>query len=164
MLDQKFLNELQQYVEHYLNFVSMEVFQEAEYKDREIFETIQGYELEDFIKTNRKPSFHHMLFHLIDHKGMSDTAIYKKAGIDRRHFSKIRSNPDYRPRKNTVIALTFALELNKKETDKLLNSAGYSLSESETFDLVIRFCLEKKMYNLFLVNEALDYFGLKPIV
>jgi len=104
------------------------------------------------------------LFSFIDKKGVSDPDIYKKAGIDRRHFSKIRSNPDYRPGKNTVIALALALELNKKETDKLLSSAGYSLSDSDTFDLVIQFCVEKKIYDIHDVNQALDYFSLKPLI
>jgi hypothetical protein len=65
---------------------------------------------------------------------------------------------------HTVIALAMALELNKKETDKLLSSAGFTLSESETFDLVIQFCLEKKIYDIHDVNHALDYFSLKPLV
>ncbi len=76
---------------------------------------------------------------------------------------KIRSNPDYRIGKNTAIALAIALELNEKETDNLLGSAGYSLSDSETFDLVIKFCLEKKIYNSDDVNQALVYFSLKPL-
>ena len=86
-------------------------------------ETLQEYrnnELEDFIKNKRKPTFNQVLFSFIDKKGVSDSDIYKRAGIDRRHFSKIRSNPDYRPGKNTAIALALALELNKKETDQIL--------------------------------------------
>ena len=94
---------------------------------------------------------------------MSDAEVYKKAGLDRRHFSKIRSNPNYHPGKNTVIALAIALELNKKETGRLLTVAGYSLSESDTFDLVIQFCLEKKIYDLDTINQALEYFSLKPL-
>lgn len=61
------------------------------------------------------------------------------------------------------MSLALSLELNKKETDELLASAGYSLSESETFDLVIQFCLEKKIYDIHDVNQALDYFSLKPL-
>ena len=94
---------------------------------------------------------------------MSDPVIYNRAGIDRRHFSKIRSNSNCRPGKNTAIALAIALELNQKETMNLLSAAGYSLSESDTFDLVIQFCLMKKIYNIHSVNQALDYFGLKPL-
>jgi hypothetical protein len=120
-------------------------------------------ELEDFIKNNRKPTFHQILFSFFDKKGVSDASLYKKAGIDRRHFSKIRSNPDYQPKKNTAVALALTLELNKKETDKLLSSAGFSLSDSNTFDLIILFCLEKKIYEIQNVNQALDYFSLKPL-
>jgi len=120
-------------------------------------------EVEEYVEKTRQPSFQQVLFDYIDAKNASDADIYKKAGVDRRHFSKIRSKSGYRPGRNTVIALAIALELDKKETDKLLGSAGYSLSESETFDLVIQFCLEKKIYNMDDVNQALDYFSLKPL-
>ncbi len=119
--------------------------------------------MDDYIKKTRKPTFNQVLFGFIDKTGASDSDIYKKAGLDRRHFSKIRSNPDYRPGKNSTIALAIALELNKKEANELLTAAGYSLSESDTFDLVIRFCLEKKIYDIHNVNQALDYFSLKPL-
>ncbi|MGM0877832.1 MAG: hypothetical protein ACQEWV_24610 [Bacillota bacterium] len=163
MLDRKQLIELQEYVEIHLSSITFEVFQEANYEERKILEDIQNNELEDFIKNNRKPTFNQTLFSFIDKKGTSDSVIYKKAGMDRRHFSKIRSNPDYRIGKNSVIALAIALELSEKETVKLLSSAGYSLSDSETFDLVIKFCLEKKIYDIHDVNQALVYFSLKPL-
>jgi len=83
-------------------------------------------------------------------------------GIDRRHFSKIRS-ANYRIGKNTVISLVLALKLNKKEAEELLNAAGYSLSDSDTFDLIIQYFLEKKIYDILTVNQALDYFSLKPL-
>lgn len=63
-----------------------------------------------------------------------------------------------------MIALALALELNKKETEQLLSSAGFSLSESDTFDLAIQFCLEKRIYDVDLVNQALDYLRLKPLI
>ncbi len=125
---------------------------------------VSDKELESFIKSKRKLTFHQVLFGLIDEKGANDSDIYKKAGIDRRHFSKIRSNRDYRPRKNTVVALALALRLNKKGAYELLRSAGYSLSDSDTFDLVIQFCLEKSIYDIHDVNMALDFFSLKPLV
>lgn len=103
------------------------------------------------------------MFNFIDKKGAIDTDVYKKAGIDRRHFSKIRSYPDYRIGKHAAIALALALELNEKETDKLLSAAGYSLSKNDTFDLVIQFCLEKKIYDIYIVNQALDYFSQRPL-
>lgn len=120
-------------------------------------------ELDDFIKNNHKPTLTQLLFTYIDQKGVSDPEIYKKAGMDRKHFSKLRSNPNYQPKKNTVIALALALELNSEETDDFLDSAGYSLSQSDTSDLVIQFCIEKKIFKIEEVNQALYYFSLKPL-
>lgn len=122
-----------------------------------------NYELENFIEGNKKPSFSRTLLKFIDRKGLSDSQVYRKAGIDRRHFSKIRSNDDYKPTKNTVVSLALALELNTDETDELLASAGYSLSRSELSDLVVLFCIKKKIYHIEDVNAALEYFGLKPL-
>lgn len=90
-----------------------------------IYEEKHNNELEEFIKINRKPSYAKVLFSFIDKKGKKDSDIYKKVGIDRRHFSKIRSNPDYRLGKNTAIALTIALE-NKNEAEQLMSAAGFS--------------------------------------
>lgn len=121
-------------------------------------------EMTDYIKKNKKPSFSSILLSYIDKLGINDSEVYKKAGIDRRHFSKIRSNPDYHPGKNTAIALALALGLNPKEAASLMGAAGYFLSDSDTFDLVITFCLERKIYDINDVNLALDYFSLKPLV
>lgn len=154
---------MQEYVQSHLNRFTLVVCQESNNKENSIREDIHENELEDFIKNNRKPSLKQVLFSFIDKTGASDSEIYNRAGIDRKHFSKIRSNPNYRPGKNTIIALALALELNKKETDTLLSSAGYSLSDSDTYDLVLQFCLEKKIYIIHDVNQALDYFSLKPL-
>jgi hypothetical protein len=164
MLDKKLFLELQEYIDEYLGRFVFDVCEAPKYMEQSIYKEIQDNELEAFIKNNRKPTFSQVLFSFIDKKGTNDSDIYKRAGIDRRHFSKIRSNPNYRPGKNTAIALALALELNKKETDKLLSSAGYSLSNSDTFDLVIQFCVEKKIYDMNNVNEALDYFSLKTLI
>jgi hypothetical protein len=163
MLDRKLLEELQHYVDTHLQpiFHEMKLYSSEE---RMISEEIQNVDIEEFIKIKRQPAFNKTLFRYIDKKGASDSDIYKRAGLDRRHFSKIRSNPEYKPGKNTVIALALALELTKKETDKLLSSAGYSLSDSDTLDLVIQFCLEKKIYDFYDINQALDYFSLKPLI
>ncbi|MBT2692672.1 hypothetical protein [Bacillus sp. ISL-55] len=161
MLDKKILAELQEYIDQNLTIILYE--KSAQIEDL-VLESISPLEIETFIAQKRKPTLQKVLFDFIDKKGTaSDADIYKKAGIDRRHFSKIRSNPEYRPSKNTVIALALALELNKKETDKLLSSAGYSLSDSETSDLVIQFCIERKVYEIHQVNYALDYFSQKPL-
>jgi hypothetical protein len=159
MLSKKLLEEIQDYVQIHLN--NLILMQDS--MEYSICEEIQQNELEDFIKNNRKPTLNQVLFSFIDKKGASDSEIYKKAGIDRRHFSKIRSNLNYRPGKNTTIALALALELNINDTEVLLSSAGYSLSDSDTCDLIVQFCLEKKIYDIYLVNQALDYFSLKPL-
>jgi hypothetical protein len=163
MLNRELLEELQQYVDTHLQpvFHEMKLYSSEE---RMISEEIQNVDIEEFIKIKRQPTFNQTLFRYIDKKGVSDADVYKRAGMDRRHFSKIRSNLDYKPGKNAVIALALALELTKKETDKLLSSAGYSLSDSDTLDLVIQFCLEKKIYNFHDINQALDYFSLNPLI
>nr|WP_263326466.1 hypothetical protein [Neobacillus sp. Marseille-Q6967] len=164
MIDRILLKELQEYIELHLNPVTFSVYRSEDMIERNISEEVYSAEMKNFIKKNRKPSFKELLFRFIDEKGASDADIYKKAGMDRRHFSKIRSNKDYRPGKNTTIALALALELDLMEADELLGSAGYTLSDSETFDLVIQFCLEKKIYKLGEVNQALDYFSLRPLI
>lgn len=162
MLDQELLRELQEYIEKHSEQPEYGYALYAPTGPAIVTEALDT-ELEKYIKNNRKPTFNQVLFSLIDKKGARDSDVYKKAGIDRRHFSKIR-NPDYRPGKNTVIALALALELNKKETGELLAAAGYSLSESDTSDLIILFFLEKKIYDIDTVNQALHYFSLKPLV
>lgn len=164
MLSKELLLELQEYVGKHLqaaNFV--QTCADSILREELPCESMAQYEMEDFVRSNKKPSFSEMLFKYIDKKGTSDTDIYKKAGIDRRHFSKIRSNADYHPSKYTAIAFALALELEYKEALKLIQAAGYSLSDSDTFDLVITFCLKRKIYNILDVNHALDYFSLKPL-
>jgi hypothetical protein len=164
MLDKDILLELKKYIDENLRPVLFNICEAPKFFEDSICGNVQNLELETFIKSKRKPTFSQVLFSFIDKKGTSDSEVYKKAYIDRRHFSKIRSIPDYKPGKNAVIALALALELNKKETDKLLSAAGYSLSDSETLDLVIQFCIEKKIYDILEVNEALDYFSMKPLI
>lgn len=163
MLDEKLLLELQEFVNCHLENDKFIVREREVYAEENIYEEIPKIQLENFIKNNRKPSFSKVLLGFIDKKGLNDSDIYKKAGVDRRHFSKIRSNPNYHPGKNTAIALALALKLNKNETDKLLGAAGYSLSSSDVFDLVIQFCVEKKIYDMDDVNEALERLGLGMI-
>lgn len=95
----------------------------------------------------------------IDQKGLEDATVYKKAMIDRRHFSKIRSNLNYQPIKSTVMALILALELSLDKAIDFLNSAGYSFTNSNEADLIIKYCIENKIYLLNEVNYALDYFN-----
>lgn len=162
MIDKNILEELAGYIKEHLSKPDCMCEKTIMYK-YSICRSAVKTELEEFIDANRKSKFNVVLFGFIDKKGAKDSDIYKRAGLDRRHFSKIRSNPDYRPGKNTVIALAVALELDKKGANELLNSAGYSLSDNDTFDLVIQFFLEKKKYDIDDINDALDYFSQKPL-
>jgi hypothetical protein len=164
LINAQILNKLEEYIQDHLYIESISYNVES---NLDLEYTLQSeniaIDLEDYIKNHRKPTLNEVLFRLIDKAGARDVDIYKKAGIDRKLFSKIRSNADYRPGKKTTIALALALELNTQDTDALLSSAGYSLSDSNIFDLVIQFCLENKIHDLFLVNEALDHVNEKTL-
>ena len=99
--------------------------------------------------------FQKLLFEYIDKKGLKDSDVYNKANIDRRLFSKIRSDDDYHPSKKTIISLASSLELNIDELEKQLDSASYSLPKNNKFDLIIRFCFIEKIYNIMDINNLL---------
>ena len=102
--------------------------------------------------------FTETLLKLIDKTGKKDSEIYKKANLSKQHFSKIRNNPDYKPTKQTAIALALALELDLEQTKDLIGRAGYALSNSSKFDLIIRYFIEQKNYNVVEINIALYEF------
>ena len=114
--------------------------------------------LHDYMKAMDK-SFACKLFDLIDERAMTDVECYKKANVDKKTFSKIKCNPaTYRPSKHTAVAFAIALKLNIDETQDLLASAGLTLSESFVFDKIIRYFIQKEVYDIFEINEALFEF------
>ena len=113
--------------------------------------------LEDMLK-QADAGFTETLLKLIDKSGKKDSEIYKKALLTKQHFSKIRNNPNYKPTKPTAIALALALELDLEATKDLIGRAGYALTNSSKFDLIIRYFIEQGNYNVVKINIALYEF------
>lgn len=113
--------------------------------------------LEEMLK-QADAGFTETLLKLIDRSGKKDSVIYKKANLSKQHFSKIRNNPQYKPTKATALALALALELNLEDTKDLIGRAGYALSNSSKFDLIVRFFIEHGIYNVMEINIALYEF------
>ena len=108
----------------------------------------------------RGETFADMLFRMIDERDLKDSEVYKKANIDRKLFSKIRSNPDYHPKKNTVIAFCLSLHLDIGDARELLRSAGYAFSPANISDIIIEYCMEKGIYDVWEVNDILFRYDL----
>ncbi len=152
------IKELKAHIQKYLD---ENLAAEQPYYDLPIEPTIfyqTALPLEADLICDMEPTFSQTLFKMIKEKGISETECYKNANLDRRLFSKIRSNDDYQPRKNTVFALCIGLKLNLEETEELLDKAGYSISHSIKFDTIMEYLIKQKVYDIMTVNEVLDSF------
>lgn len=109
----------------------------------------------DHLMEHMGETFSQMLLRLIDERGLKDSQVYKKANVDRRHFSKIRNDIHYAPNKKTVLAFAIALELSMDETKDLLMRAGFAFSMCSKFDVIICYFIEHENYNIFEINEML---------
>ena len=123
---------------------------------------LRPHGLERFLKKKEK-GFSETLLEKIDASGMKDSEVYRKANISRKHFSKIRSNPDYKPSKNTVIAFAFALGMDLAETRKFLGTAGYALSRSSVSDVIVEYFLTTDNHDLYELNEILFLYD-QPLI
>ena len=158
--DEYAIEQDKDYVAEFTNFVLKEEIKCCDALPISSFptENAKNKTLEEYMKSMDK-SFAYKLFDLIDERGMTDVECYKKANVDKKTFSKLKCNPDtYKPSKQTAVAFAIALKLNLDETQDLLASAGLTLSRSFTFDKIIRYFIQKEIYDIYEINEALFEF------
>ncbi len=127
-------------------------------EEREVYDSINR-----MLDSDLDQSFNQLLLSMIDEAGIDDVACYKRANIDRRLFSKIRSDPSYHPRKSTVLAFAIALKLEVRRISTLLMKAGYALSDADPRDLIIVFFAKQGNYDIDRINSALLAFDLEPL-
>lgn len=146
------LDKLKLYIEENLEI--------AMYEEALLSRCMKCRSIDSFLDTElNNDKFTKLLFEHIDKKQLKDSDIYNKANIDRRLFSKIRSNENYHPKKETVIALGLAIELNINEFEEFLKSASYFLPKNNLFDVIIRFCVLEHIYDILEVNILLSEYN-----
>lgn len=168
-VSEKLLGEVESYIdEHYVSEqkfsrrelldVELEALEEADLIIYSAPAPMQapnaGVSIDNLIGNLDEP-FSATLLRLIDAKGKTDVEVYKRANLDRKLFSKIRTGKGYMPSKRTAVALAVALELSLDETDDLLERAGYTLSHSQKFDVIVEYFIVSRKYDIFEINEVL---------
>ena len=126
---------------------------------KEMSQTIATNRNIDDLINQMEETFSQRLLRMIDERGLTDSEVYTKAYVDRRHFSKIRKDINYAPNKKTVLAFTIALELSLDEAKDLLRSAGFALSRSSKTDIIVAYFLQNKIYDMFEINDVLYAYG-----
>jgi hypothetical protein len=165
-------DKLKEYIDSYLKvntsfFGSM--FEKRACKATPKYEEDMAFEccasamsVDNFINNNKDDNnFQKLLFKYIDDRNLKDSDVYNKVHIDRRLFSKIRSDETYHPSRETVLLLGLSLELSEEEIDKLLESASYTLAKNNHYDLILRFCFINKIYKVKDVNDLLNDYNCK---
>ena len=129
------------------NDAYISVAENSEIYEADIIKNIKNSHLTD--------TFQELLFKFIDESGLKDSEIYNKANIDRRLFSKIRSDKNYHPSFGTVTLLALALNLSTEEFEHLLNSAFYSLPTNTYSGITLKYCFDNKLYDIYYVNNLI---------
>lgn len=172
-LSQELQNDVRSYIdENYIdeNGISCEDFDSERLKSLEEVASFSSIDelcslrgsLDDVINRTEE-TFQQKLFSLIQEKQFNDVDVYKKANLDRKHFSKIRSDIHYSPKKKTAVALSIALQLNLDETKDLLSRAGYALSPSNKGDLIVSYFISRRKYDIWEINTVLFQYGLTTL-
>lgn len=171
VMRKKIKDELRKALDNYIKENYWEVQEESAEMIIEVSDTKKRLEEKksekiftlDSLVENVGRSFHEVLFYQIGFSGMTDVEVYKRANIDRKLFSKIRTNPAYHPGKQTVLALAIALKLSLRETEDLLARAEYAFSPASKGDLIVKYFIEQEIYDIMKINDVLDEYG-QPIL